>query len=317
MKIIFKIVSIIGIILAVVVILLGGIFLYLSKRPNVPADYAKSIKSGGDIESKYLSSGKYEVSYFEQDAMENYKKYEIWYPKEMETSNKQYPVVVINNGTGVKASKCAALWEHLASWGFIVIANEEEYSWNGFAADMSLNFLLKSNENSESIFYQHIDTANIGVSGHSQGGVGTINTITNTQHANRYKAAFAASTTQEELSFALEWEYDASKINIPIFMVAGTGDLDVQTISPLAGMQQIFDKIKDAPIKVMARRTAADHGHMLTYANGYETAWFMWHLQGDEEASKAFIGQFPEIKSNEMYQDQNISGTDYSSLMTS
>lgn len=225
----------------------------------------------------------------------------------MKNSDKQYPVIVINNGTGVKASKCEALFKHLASWGFIVIANEEEYSWNGFAAEMSLKYLLKSNEDSASIFYQHIDTENIGISGHSQGGVGTINTITNTEHANMYKAAFAASVTQKVLSFALEWEYDASKINIPFFMVAGTGDIDAQTISPLEGMKQIYDKIMDSPIKVMARRTNAEHGDMLTYSNGYETAWFMWHLQGDEEAAKAFIGKTPEIVSNTLYQDQKIS----------
>lgn len=83
---------------------------------------------------------------------ETNKKYEIWYPTEMETSKYKYPVTIINNGTGVKASRCSYLWTHLASWGFIVIANEEEYSWNGFSADMSLNYLLKANEDSSSIF---------------------------------------------------------------------------------------------------------------------------------------------------------------------
>lgn len=302
-----KILKIVAIILLVVIVLISGIILYIAQKPAVPSNYTENIKTGGKIEATYLSAGEYEVSYFEQVVMENYKKYEIWYPSEMESSDKQYPVVVINNGTGVKASKCQALFEHLASWGFIVIANEEEYSWNGFAAEMSLKYLLKSNEDSTSIFYQHIDTENIGVSGHSQGGVGTINTITITEHATMYKAAFAASITQEELSFELEWEYDASKINIPFFMVAGTGDLDAQIISPLEGMTQIYDKIVDSPIRVMARRTNAEHGDMLTYANGYETAWFMWHLQGDEEAAKAFLGKTPEIISNMLYQDQKIS----------
>jgi hypothetical protein len=58
------------------------------------------------------------------------------------------------------------MFEHFASWGFIVIGNEEEYSWNGFASDMSLKYLLKCNADSESIFYQKIDTDNIGAVGH-------------------------------------------------------------------------------------------------------------------------------------------------------
>ena len=40
------------------------------------------------------------------------------------------------------------------------------------------------------------------------------------------------------------------------------------------------------------RRIGAEHGQMLYIADGYVTAWFMWQLQGDEEASKAFIGYY-------------------------
>ena len=45
---------------------------------------------------------------------------------------------------------------------------------------------------------------------------------------------------------------------------------------------------------------------MLYSANGYVTAWFMWHLQGDEEASKAFVRDNAEILGNKLYQDQRI-----------
>lgn len=301
-----RFIKVVGIVLIIIFLLMAALIFYLSRRPAVAADYHEKITSGGIIEEKYLARGKYEVAYFEQSVLENYKKYEVWYPSELETSEKRYPVVVINNGTGIPASKCKALFEHLASWGFIVIGNEEENSWNGFAADMSLNYLLKANENSESIFFGHVDTDKIGVSGHSQGGVAVINTITATRHAGKYQAAYAASVTHEELSFLLEWEYDASEITIPFFMTAGTKDMDAKTISPLEGMNQIYDKITGAPIKVMARRTDADHGEMLTGANGYETAWFMWLLQGDEEAGLAFGGASPEICNNSCYQDQRL-----------
>ena len=70
------------------------------------------------------------------------------------------------------------MFEHFASRSFIVIGNEEDYSWNGFASDMSLNDLLKRNDDKKSILYQKIDTDNIGSLGHSQGGVGAINTVT-------------------------------------------------------------------------------------------------------------------------------------------
>ena len=36
------------------------------------------------------------------------------------------------------------------------------------------------------------------------------------------------------------------------------------------------------------------------------TAWFMWQLQGDDAAAKAFIGEKPELMDNELYQEQKI-----------
>lgn len=36
-------------------------------------------------------------------------------------------------------------------------------------------------------------------------------------------------------------------------------------------------------------------------ADGYVTAWFMWHLQNDTNAVKAFVGSNAEILSNPIY----------------
>ena len=38
----------------------------------------------------------------------------------------------------------------------------------------------------------------------------------------------------------------------------------------------------------------------------YVTAWFMWQLQGDTDAAKAFTGESPELLTNPLYQDQKI-----------
>lgn len=40
---------------------------------------------------------------------------------------------------------------------------------------------------------------------------------------------------------------------------------------------------------------------------GYMTAWFMWQLQGDDEAARAFTGDNAEILNNELYQNQQTS----------
>lgn len=300
-----NIMKMIGIILLVIIILIVALFIKAALTPAVPKNYTDTVKTGGDIEAKYLKNGTYKTAYREIDVLENYKKYEIYYPEELTSSDRKYPVIVVNNGTGVRGSKSKAMFEHFASWGFIVIGNEEEYSWNGFASDMSLNYLLKSSKDSESIFYHKIDYDNIGSLGHSQGGVGAINTVTDTKHSGMYKTVVAESPSNHELSASLEWDYDISNVNIPIFMVAGTeGDFEMKTVIPTDKLNEMYDKLNVQ--KVMARKKGCEHGDMLYSADGYVTAWFMWQLQNDTEAAKAFIGDKPELLDNELYQDQRI-----------
>lgn len=306
-----KVLKIIGIILLVIIGLIILFFVYASLKPMVPKNYINKVKTGGDIEKKYLQMGKYDVSYMENGAMQSYKKYEIWYPTEIKNSDKKYPVVVFANGTGVKASKYKALFEHLASWGFICIGTEDEYSWNGFSAEMSIRTLLKLNENEkvegyDNVFYKKIDIDNIGITGHSQGGAGVINAITDTKHYDIYKTAVALSPANEELSTALDWDYDATKIRIPILLLSSTGDADENLVVNYQQLESIYNHIPDTTNKVMARRKDANHGDMLYFSDGYVTAWFMWQLQNDKEAGKAFVGDNPEIMNNDLYQDQRI-----------
>lgn len=59
-------------------------------------------------------------------------------------------------------------------------------------------------------FCGKIDTESVGIAGHSQGGVGAINGVTEYESGRYYKAIFAASTPHHDLATALGWEYDAA-----------------------------------------------------------------------------------------------------------
>ena len=230
------------------------------------------------------------------------------------------------NGTGVKASQYKEVFQHLSSWGFVVIGNEDENSRTGASSADSLDFVLTLNSDSDSIFYGKIDVENVGIAGHSQGGVGAVNAVTNQENGKQYKALFTASATSpywgQDDVFGREWAYDFSKVDIPCFMVAGTGAADAGTatditaregqgICPLWGMQECYNAVPDHVYKVMARQTGKDHGDMLRSADGYMTAWFMWQLQGDEVAETAFVGVDAEILHNVNWQDVLIeSSTD-------
>lgn len=268
-----------------------------------PDNYTMEVKTGGDIEAKYIANGNHEIKCFEIDYPDNadMKKIEIWYSADMENSDTKYPVVLFVNGTGVGASRYKPVFEHLASWEFIAIGNEDPSTWEGKKADATLDWLLKANKDENSIFYQKLDLDNIGVTGHSQGGVGVYNTINATEHKDMYKCAVTLSPTQEEVAEqVLHIPYDPSKTTIPILMLSGTEN---DVITP-DNMDKSYAKITSP--KVIAVRKNAAHGDMLYAADGYVTAWFMWQLQGDTEASKAFVGENPEIMNNGLYQDQKI-----------
>lgn len=297
--------KILGIIVFVIIVLVILLMTYLKSRGAVPKDYTEKVQTGGEVEKTYLAMGKYGVTYVEIPALSSFEKYEIYYPEELTTTDKKYPVVIFCNGTGVKASSYKPLLQHLASWGFIVIGTEEEYSWNGFSAEMSARLIKKLQENKtygdkDNPFYNKIDLNSVGITGHSQGGVGVFNAITENKNAGIYKCAVALSPTNQVLANGLEWEYDATKITIPTLLLSSTGSGDENLVINKEGLESIYNDINAT--KVMARRMNADHGDMLYVSDGYVTAWFMYYLQNDKNAEKLF----QEIQKNILYQDQKF-----------
>lgn len=312
----------------VIGIIIVGVILLLLVAGYKNENYWKFADPKGAIEEKYTALGEYEVSSLQFDANDDIcKTYSIWYPAELENGTNTYPLVLMVNGTGAKASASSAGFHHLASWGFIVVGNEDENTRTGESTADTLDFMLSQNADPQSVFYGCIDTDNIGIAGHSQGGVGAINAVTQQKNGSMYKAICAQSTTSSAVAYALNlvgegWNCDTSTLSVPAFMVAGTGSADAgnvnenrleltegetQGICPLWWLQECFDAMDDSTPKVIARSTAKDHGDIPHSADGYMTAWFMYWLQDDEEAGKAFFGENAEIKTNENWQDVKVS----------
>ena len=302
-----KILKIIGIIVLILIVGISILLKFLGSRPVVPANYTQDTETGGPIEAKYMATGSHEVSTYEEPVLQSFSKYTIDYPTELETTDKKYPVIVVCNGSGTPISKYLSVPEHFASWGFIVIGTEEEYDWSGFSAEMCIRHLQKLNDSesigeNKNIFYQKVDFDNVGIVGHSQGGVGVLNAITAQKHADIYKTAVSLSPTNKELAHNLEWDYDAALVDTPILLIAGAGGGDDWVITG-EQLQSIYSDIDRN--KVMLRRKDTPHNETLYAANGYVTAWFIWHLQDDDEAAKAFAGDNAEIYMNGLYQDQH------------
>lgn len=300
-KVVLTVLKIAGIVLLVLILLIAGFLFWLSRRPFVPNDYTETVETGGALEAKYLAMGPYEVKQVKAEAPEDWKEFVAYYPAQLEDSGDQWPAVVFVNGTGVYAAKYPALFRHLASWGFIVLGNEDPGTFSGDSTDATLAWLLEQNGDPDSVFYQKVDTAHMGLSGHSQGGVGVFNAISEQPNGGLYTCAVSLSPTQEDLAAALNIPYDPSKTVIPTLVLAGTSN---DVITP-EGMEKLYSKLGGP--RVMALRTGTDHGQMLYAGDGYVTAWLMYWLRGDEEAGKAFWGEAPELAGNPNWRGVQIS----------
>lgn len=285
----------------------AGDFLYTGTvhAVAVPPRYGTSIKTDAPLEKKYLQDGPFATASMEKAVSENWKKYKVWYPAELTRTEKTWPLLVLSNGTGVHASSARAMLEHFASWGFIVLGNEEDNSWQGVSAEKGLTWILSENTREGSIFYHRIDTDAIGAFGHSQGGVGTINAITVQPHHGMYKAAVSESPTQLSLAKNLKWSYAPGQVDVPIFYVSSNGFFDSNIVIPPKELERLFDLSVRSPFRVMAIRKKADHGEMLYKADGYVTAWFLYWLKGDENAGTVFRKD-GELMKNPLYEHVKI-----------
>ncbi|MGX8686835.1 MAG: poly(ethylene terephthalate) hydrolase family protein [bacterium] len=283
-----------------------------SKKPSVREDYYTGFSSSAPLEMKYSQLGEYEAATLNDPSdNEAIKKVRFWYPSEPEVSDRKYPVIVVVNASGTPAFKYEAWFRRLASWGFIVVGNEDPQAGSGETTSIMLDYLLNLPQDHQ--LYGRLDTENIGIAGFSQGGAGALAAVTMYENGTRYKTIFTGSAAYPFLAENMGWKYDTSKIKIPYFMAAGTGRTDDKGVSdirkeyagvaPLASLIGIYDSISDDVIKVRARAAGAEHEDMLARSDGYLTAWMLYQLKEDAEAAKVFTGGGAEILHNNNWKD--------------
>lgn len=303
---------------AVILAVLGaGLFLYIrSKFPatgdtEITEAYYKKFRSDGILEMKYSQPGEYEVSYTEIGSdNESIQKIRFWYPDELEKNSRLYPAIMVVNASGTPASSYEPFFERLASWGFIVIGNEDGQTGTGETVSITLDAVLNLKE---TIIAGRIDTENIGIVGYSQGGAGALAAVSEYENGKIYKAIFTGSAAYSFMAGNFGWNYDVTKIRIPYYMTAGTGrsdDAGVKDITkeyagvcPLESLIENYDTISADVMKIRARAAGAEHEEMLMRTDGYMTAWMLYHLKDDKDAGKAFFGEDAEILHNENWQD--------------
>lgn len=314
MKKVLKVVGVAVLIAAAALAALIGKHKIDSQKPILDNDYYTAFPSGAPLECRYAGLGTYEVSFVKQETEdEAIREYRIWYPTPLEGDAETYPLILVTNASETPASQYEPFFERLASWGFIVVGNEDRQAGTGLSTSQTLAYVLGLDGDPSSVLYGKVNQDQIGAVGYSQGGAGAIRAVTEYADSGRYRTIFTGSAAYPLLARNMGWEYDTSKVAIPYFMVAGTGTSDdtgvedTETefggVSPLSSLVENYDKITDDVFKIRARISGAEHGDMLTRADGYLTAWMLYQLRGDGDAGRVFIGEGAEILSNPHWQD--------------
>ena len=274
-----------------------GTLAYCSVFPAVSHSYNRYTYPC-PVEQKYHENGPYQVTVHSIDGIH------VFLPDTVHKA--PLPTVVMVNGTGLKALHYRPVFEHLASWGFIVIGNDDSNAWNGLSALDSLDKALCQNSTEGSPLYQRIDLDRIGVVGHSQGAMGAINAAT---EDDRFKVLYAASCPQKSLAKKLGWSYSMKTISIPTMLVAGTGRID-RRISPLDSLLLLAEELPNTTPMLLGRLKGVEHRYVLHEGDAYMTAWLRQFLTDDADAAAALTSDNPEILNNPRWQDVNMNRLD-------
>lgn len=309
-RLLFKIVFVILFVLAVFVVFIAVKAWWSNRQPLVVEGYYQATVSGGELERRYTGRGEYEVSKLEFDMADDaMSRINVWMPQDEDPLLR--PIIIIVNGSNAISSRCEPFFERLASWGFVVVGNDDPMAGRGDSTSRTLDFLLAAADDAEHPLYGLIDTSKIGVAGYSQGGAGALRAATEFANSHRYTTLFTCSAASQLLSQNLGWAYNPAKVQIPYFMVAGTGVSDAGDgkpdgwvgVTPLASLEENYTAMPDDVERVMARRVDAEHEDMMACSDAYLTAWMLYRLYGDEQAAQAFVGDTAEIRHNELWQD--------------
>ena len=168
MKKVMKILGIVVLCIIICIIALVAVLMvknyFDSKKPLLSDDYYTNFKSDSELEKKYSGKGDFTIlSVTYKSDNKSIGNLRIWYPSEMENGTKTYPLIVVANGSNTPALIYQPYFERLASWGFVVIGNDDKQTGTGDTASETLDYMLSLNKDTNSIFCGKIDEDKIGI----------------------------------------------------------------------------------------------------------------------------------------------------------
>lgn len=222
-------------------------------------------------------------------------------------SKKSLPLIVWGNGACFDSPfEHVNFLNEIASHGFIVIAigtmpkatgeQNKERSTSSKLKD-AMDWAIAQNSDKKSVYFNRIDTKHIAVAGMSCGGLQALDVAPDSRISTLLVAnsgIFIDPIRGNAMPMMPQLDKThLTKIHTStLYLLGGPSDIAYQN-----GMDDVA-KLNHVPVFV----GNLDVGHGGTYAQPHggdfakvATAWFNWKLKGDQQASKLFTGDTPDI----------------------
>ena len=155
--------------IAVVVIAIIAVTCSRGGGSSIADDYYVTFRSECPLEQRYSQLGPHEVLQLDlPNEDERIGAVRVWYPAELETSDVSWPVVVVVNASASPASTYEPWFARLASWGFVVVGNEDPQAGTGETASLTLDVVVDLPDGCS--LAGKLDEDHMGIVGFSQGG---------------------------------------------------------------------------------------------------------------------------------------------------
>lgn len=275
----------------------------------------------------YAGSGHYKVTTTQVTAPDG-DQFDVFRPASYSALGFKSPIVTWGNGTGGNPDNYTTLLDHLASWGFTVIASTLQNTGSGNEILEGARYLVAADGQSKSPYFGHLDVAEVAAMGHSQGAGGALRA---TLHSGKLIKTL--------VTFSLPWngqgpkgtKWDApgglgysganpdcptgivcwsnpSDLHVPTFFISTRGPFDQLIANPT--VERCYLDEVDAPaaqgVITTSDGKAADHPAPENLANGgepdtlltYTTAWLLYELRHNQAAGAEFFGPHPSLLKN-------------------
>jgi pimeloyl-ACP methyl ester carboxylesterase len=225
--------------------------------------------------------------------------YNLYYPTTLGAGGMRHPIITWGNGSNATPSNYYGLLNHLASWGFVVVAVDDPTTGTGAEMLAAAQYMVARDSDSASLFYQKLDTGKVGAIGHSQGAGGTVNV---TNHSNGLIKSAVTIALPNTIWVSAGDEYYVDQLTVPVLFLSGSTDIIIASASTQTGFyNQVPGAAAKAVLKGAGHNTIQNSGGGFL---GYINAWLMYTLRGDSTARGAFVGTTPEINTNTSWSNQ-------------